>query len=123
MIGLAKITGFDWDAGNARKNDKHDVTAAEAEQVFFNIPLLLVADAKHSKLPRRLRRGNLLILPYRTQHLTQQIPASIRRHGYAKSSRASVLERTRQSVPAYRRRARGGCPAPHAESRPFGIDP
>ena len=26
-------------------------------------------------------------------------------------------------VPAYRRRARGRCPAPRAESRPFGIDP
>lgn len=49
MIDLAKITGFDWDAGNARKNDKHGVTAAEAEQVFFNSPLLVVADAKHSE--------------------------------------------------------------------------
>ena len=48
MIGLAKITGFDWDTENARKNDKHGVTAAEAEQVFFNIPLLL-ADAKHGE--------------------------------------------------------------------------
>ena len=53
MIDLAKITGFDWDAGNARKNEKHGVTAAEAEQVFFNVPLLMVADAKHSeKEPR-----------------------------------------------------------------------
>ena len=49
MIDLAKITGFDWDAGNARKNEKHGVTAAEAEQVFFNVPLLMVADAKHSE--------------------------------------------------------------------------
>lgn len=48
MIDLTKITGFDWNDGNARKNDKHGVSTAEAEQVFFNDPLLLMADAKHS---------------------------------------------------------------------------
>ena len=53
MIDLAKITGFEWDDGNARKNDKHGVSTAEAEQAFFNNPLLLVADVKHSK--RELR--------------------------------------------------------------------
>jgi hypothetical protein len=49
MIDLTKITGFDWDDGNARKNDKHGVSMAEAEQIFFNEPLLMVADTKHSK--------------------------------------------------------------------------
>jgi hypothetical protein len=49
MIDSAKITGFDWDDGNARKNDKHGVSTAETEQVFFNDPLLLIADAKHSQ--------------------------------------------------------------------------
>ena len=53
MIDLAKISGFDWDGGNARKNDKHGVSAAEAEQVFFNAPLLLLADAKHSQQEAR----------------------------------------------------------------------
>jgi len=48
MIGLDTITGFDWDAGNARKNEKHGVSSAEAEQVFFNAPLLLVEDTRHS---------------------------------------------------------------------------
>lgn len=48
MIDLDAIAGFDWDAGNARKNEKHGVSSAEAEQVFFNVPLLLVADARHS---------------------------------------------------------------------------
>jgi uncharacterized protein len=48
MIDLAKITGFDWDDGNARKNKKHEVSTAESEQVFFNAPLLLLADTKHS---------------------------------------------------------------------------
>ena len=49
MIDLAKITDFDWDEGNARKNDKHGVATAEAEQVFFNEPLLLIADTIHSQ--------------------------------------------------------------------------
>lgn len=54
MIDLAKISGFDWDDGNARKNDKHGVSMAEAEQIFFNDPLLLIADAKHSQGEPRL---------------------------------------------------------------------
>jgi len=49
MIDLKQITGFDWDEGNARKNDKHVVSTAEAEQVFFNAPLLLLADELHSQ--------------------------------------------------------------------------
>jgi len=53
MSDLAKIGGFDWDAGNARKNDKHGVSMAEAEQVFFNAPLLLLVDEKHSQLEPR----------------------------------------------------------------------
>ncbi len=48
MIDLAKITSFDWDEGNARKNEKHGVSMAEAEQVFFNTPLLVLEDIKHS---------------------------------------------------------------------------
>lgn len=53
MIDLTKIVGFDWDDGNARKNDKHGVSMAEAEQVFFNAPVLLLADAKHSQQEAR----------------------------------------------------------------------
>jgi len=49
MIDLTKIVEFDWDDGNARKNDKHGVSTAEAEQVFFNEPLLMIADTKHSQ--------------------------------------------------------------------------
>ncbi len=48
MLDLALITGFDLDEGNARKNDKHDVPNSEAEQIFFNVPLLAAPDAKHS---------------------------------------------------------------------------
>ena len=48
MTDLGLVTGFDWDSGNVRKNEKHGVTMAEAEQVFFNQPLLLLEDVKHS---------------------------------------------------------------------------
>jgi uncharacterized DUF497 family protein len=47
MIDLEQITGFDWDEGYARKNQKHGVAQAEAEEVFFNQPLLLLDDARH----------------------------------------------------------------------------
>lgn len=48
MIDLDKISGFSWDDGNARKNEKHGVGQAETEEVFFNQPLLLLVDARHS---------------------------------------------------------------------------
>ena len=54
MLGLSNITGFDWDDGNARKNEKHGVSVAEAEQVFFNAPLLLLADDAHSQEELRI---------------------------------------------------------------------
>jgi uncharacterized DUF497 family protein len=41
--------GFDWDEGNARKNEKHGVSQSEVEQVFLNAPLLLADDLKHSQ--------------------------------------------------------------------------
>jgi len=49
MIDLAKISSFDWDEGNTRKNEKHGVSMAEAEQVFFNTPLLVLEDNRHSR--------------------------------------------------------------------------
>ena len=49
MLEFEHIVGFEWDAGNARKNDRHGVSMAEAEQVFFNAPLLVVDDEKHSQ--------------------------------------------------------------------------
>src|SRR6266568_1885155 len=43
------ITGFEWDEGNSAKNwMRHGVTQAEAEQVFFNRPLVIAEDPKHS---------------------------------------------------------------------------
>lgn len=49
MIDLDGLSGFDWDEGNARKNENHGVSMAEAEQVFFNQPLLLLEDGAHSQ--------------------------------------------------------------------------
>ena len=54
MIDLAAITGFDWDGGNSRKSaSKHGVTQSEAEQIFFNRPLLMLEDIKHSQKEQR----------------------------------------------------------------------
>ena len=41
MIDWDKVTGFDWDSGNTRKNDKHGMLMAEAEQVFFKMIQLI----------------------------------------------------------------------------------
>jgi uncharacterized DUF497 family protein len=49
MADFDKIEGFDRDAGSARKNEKHGVTQSEAEQIFFNQPLLIIEDAQHSR--------------------------------------------------------------------------
>lgn len=47
-------TGFDWDAGNSFKNwQRHKVARGECEQVFFNEPLLVSEDTKHSTLEKR----------------------------------------------------------------------
>jgi uncharacterized protein len=55
MIEWTRIKGFDWDAGNIRKSaDKHDVSQAEAEQIFLNQPLLVLDDAKHRQDEARL---------------------------------------------------------------------
>jgi uncharacterized DUF497 family protein len=80
MFSLSDITGFDWDEGNSKKNqEKHQVSSAEAEQVFFNMPLLMLVDSVHSQKEARfhalgktdggrhlhisctLRQGNTLI--------------------------------------------------------------
>jgi len=51
---LDGLTGFDWDEGNFLKNwEKHGVSHLEAEQVFFNEPILLFEDPKHSERESR----------------------------------------------------------------------
>lgn len=55
MIGLLdKCSGFEWDKGNSIKNwIRHRVTRGECEQVFFNEPLLVFDDTRHSKEEQR----------------------------------------------------------------------
>lgn len=49
MDQLVKCTGFEWDEGNRDKNwVRHRVSVAECEQVFFNVPLLIARDVRHS---------------------------------------------------------------------------
>jgi uncharacterized protein len=55
MVDWTRIKGFDWDTGNSRKSaEKHAVSHAEAEQMFFNDPLLVLDDQKHSRAEPRL---------------------------------------------------------------------
>jgi len=54
MIDFARLVGFEWDAGNQRKGeDKHRVSQVEAEEIFFNAPLLIIVDGKHSQVESR----------------------------------------------------------------------
>ncbi len=54
MIAWKQVTGFDRDAGNERKSlENHAANRFEAEQVFFNQPLLILLDKKHSRIEER----------------------------------------------------------------------
>lgn len=51
---LDACTGFEWDEGNSHKNwERHQVTPEEAEDVFFNEPLVVRSDVQHSKKEKR----------------------------------------------------------------------
>lgn len=55
MLDFDRIVGFDWDNGNSRKSsEKHRVSQSEAEQVFFNEPLMVVPDDRHSLQEQRI---------------------------------------------------------------------
>ena len=52
---VAECIGFDWDHGNQDKNwEKHDVSRQECEEAFFNEPLLVYEDIKHSHFEARV---------------------------------------------------------------------
>ena len=65
-----EFSGFDWDAGNKEKNLKHGVHASECEQVFFNEPLVILDDPKHSVAEDRFAAfgqtdlGRMLVVVY-----------------------------------------------------------
>jgi uncharacterized DUF497 family protein len=51
---IANCEGFQWDEGNSDKNwYLHQITNGECEEVFFNLPLVLALDAKHSTTEQR----------------------------------------------------------------------
>jgi uncharacterized DUF497 family protein len=51
---LDACTGFEWDEGNAhKKRERHQVTPEEAEDVFFNEPLVVRSDVRHSSQEKR----------------------------------------------------------------------
>ena len=51
---LSQCEGFEWDDGNINKNWlKHTVSPAECEQLFFNRPLAIQGDIKHSEAEKR----------------------------------------------------------------------
>ena len=51
---LQHCVGFDWDDGNERKNwEKHRVSDAECEEVFFNDPLVAGTDLSQSQSEAR----------------------------------------------------------------------
>ena len=48
------VEGFEWDAGNSDKNWKrHQVTQAECEQIFANLPLMLTTTTNLGELESR----------------------------------------------------------------------
>ena len=54
VFDFDNLVGFDWDEGNKQKNwEKHRVAYTECEEVFFNQPLLISEDIKHSSQEKR----------------------------------------------------------------------
>ena len=48
-LNIEDISSFDWDDGNIYKNEqKHGLKWQVIEEVFFNEPLLVLEDLKHS---------------------------------------------------------------------------
>jgi len=51
---VSRCTGFQWDQYNDVKNwERHQASVAECEEVFFNIPLVVRDDPKHSQRESR----------------------------------------------------------------------
>jgi len=49
-LNVDDVTAFDWDDGNIDKNEKkHGIKSNLIEEVFFNEPLVIAKDVKHSE--------------------------------------------------------------------------
>lgn len=71
MIRWDQVDGFEWDHGNMDKNwISHKVSNSEAEQIFFNEPLIIHDDDKHSQMEQRFLAmgrtdlGRLLVIVF-----------------------------------------------------------
>ena len=54
MNQFSSIAGFQWDEGNSQKSaQKHGVHPTEVEEIFFNAPLIISNDDKHSRDEKR----------------------------------------------------------------------
>lgn len=54
MDELESLEGFEWDEGNRNKNWlTHKVTSTECEMIFFNQPLIILDDSRHSEIESR----------------------------------------------------------------------
>ena len=52
--GFSQLDGFEWDEENRDKNRlKHKVSNGECEELFFNQPLIILDDHKHSVEEKR----------------------------------------------------------------------
>jgi uncharacterized DUF497 family protein len=97
---LGECTGFDWDESNAAKNwDRHRVTPEEAEDVFFQEPLVMRSDAFHSSGERRFRvlgqtaRGRLPFVAFTVRRKLIRV--------------ISARDMNRKEVEEYRRHEKG----------------
>ena len=71
FVSIPEFEGFEWDSANAEKNwHSHGVSPTEAEQVFFNEPVVAIEDARHSQEERRYYvlgqtdRGRMLFIAF-----------------------------------------------------------
>lgn len=81
--------GFEWDHGNATKNwSLHHVSIAECEQAFFNQPLLIYPDSKHS-----VAESRLYALGHTDQDRLLLIVFTIRRKQYIRVISARPMSR------------------------------
>jgi uncharacterized DUF497 family protein len=50
MEVLSRCVGFEWDKHNSQKNwIRHRVAPSECEEIFFNQPLVMADDSRHSE--------------------------------------------------------------------------
>jgi uncharacterized DUF497 family protein len=77
---LFNCTGFDWDRENIEKNwTKHNVSPVECEQAFFNEPLIILDDPKHSALEKRYAgfgrtdTGRLLVVIFTKRNMLLRV--------------------------------------------------